>query len=85
MSKGEAWSACLNQLHKMNNLLSKKYSSPIYIVFGPKRHESSCDNTARRVKHLENKLKFMPVSCTGVIFYFIYLFFSFHRMINVIL
>ena len=73
MSKGEAWSACLNQLHKMNNLLSKKYSSPIYIVFGPKRHESSCDNTARRVKHLDNGLTFMPVPCTSVIF-FIYFF-----------
>ena len=36
-----------------------------------KRHNSLiCDNTVRRVKHLDNGLTFMPVQGTGVFFLF---------------
>jgi hypothetical protein len=32
---------------------------------------SSCYNIARRVKHLDNGLTIMPVSCTSVVFSFL--------------
>ena len=33
-----------------------------------KRHNSSCYNMVRHVKHLDNGLTFMPVQCTCVMF-----------------